>query len=68
MTAPRPCVRRTLELSCEAPIVPGFVSFNSLFAGSAATPNRERPHSEGAATEYRRCTTQGSPLLRTIES
>ena len=26
-------VHRTLELSCEAPIVPGFVSFNSLFGG-----------------------------------
>jgi len=30
-------VRRTLELSCEAPIVPGFVSFNSLFGGAVAT-------------------------------
>jgi hypothetical protein len=29
-------VRRTLELSCEAPIVPGFVSFNSLLGGIAA--------------------------------
>ena len=27
-------VRRTLELSCEAPIVPGFVSFDSLFCGA----------------------------------
>ncbi len=29
-------VRRTLELSCEAPIWPGFVSFNSLFDGVVA--------------------------------
>jgi len=29
-------VRRTLELSCEAPIVPGFVSFNSLFGSIVA--------------------------------
>jgi len=31
-----PHVRRTLELSCEAPIWPGFVSFNSLFDGPVA--------------------------------
>jgi hypothetical protein len=28
-------VRPTLELSCEAPIVPGFVSFNSLLGRSS---------------------------------
>jgi hypothetical protein len=27
-------VRRTLELSCEAPFWPGFVSFNSLLCGA----------------------------------
>jgi hypothetical protein len=27
----------TLELSCEAPIVSGFVSFNSLFCGTVPT-------------------------------
>ena len=36
-----PGVRRTLELSCEAPIWPGFVSFNSLF-GRAVAPREPR--------------------------
>jgi hypothetical protein len=35
------CVRRTLELSCEAPIVPGFVSFNSLLGGVVHLLERE---------------------------
>ena len=30
------CCRLTLELSCEAPIAPGFVSFNSLSGGLVA--------------------------------
>lgn len=29
-------LRRTLELNCKAPFLPGFVSFNSLFGGLAA--------------------------------
>ena len=32
-------VRRTLELSCEAPIAQGFVSFNSLFDGLTIQAN-----------------------------
>ena len=42
-------VHRTLELSCEAPIVPGFVSFNSLFDGvvAPAPPCLAEPDSLG---------------------
>jgi hypothetical protein len=53
LVAPPSRVRPTLELSCEAPIVPGFVSFNSLFdstvfrpwrsAGTASPANRTLP-------------------------
>jgi hypothetical protein len=34
----RRSLETTLELSCEAPIVPGFVSFNSLLDGFVFCP------------------------------
>jgi hypothetical protein len=35
-----PSVRPTLELSCEAPLCSGFVSFNSLLGGLVVAPHR----------------------------
>jgi hypothetical protein len=34
----RRSLETTLELSCEAPFSPGFVSFNSLFGGVVDPP------------------------------
>jgi hypothetical protein len=49
--SPSSTIRRTLELSCEAPIVPGFVSFNSLF-GNAARPGTPLPSSRNQNAEH----------------